>query len=284
MAYKDILVYLDPTAEFDERLEIRRRPRQGARRAPDRRRRRRRDRRAGGGRRGRDPEGLSRPHPVAGVKAVFVPAEKPGEGDAFTHCVDLIVAPAPAGASRDVVRRGALDRALARLRRADADPAAGLDGRDGRRQRRHRLERRARGAARRPRRHAVPREGEQDRPSSASRRARATCAPRAVMLLDHLEPHGVVAAHLRLDQHRRPHRDRGAVRQPRHPGRRPDRRRRLQPFAALRRPVRRREPRPHAPAVAAGADVALASGPGSKGGMRTEDGGGCSRDEPRVSC
>src|SRR5208283_5941565 len=49
---------------------------------------------------------------AAGLNAVFVPAEKPSEGDAFTHCVDLIVAPAPAGAARDVVRRGALDRAL----------------------------------------------------------------------------------------------------------------------------------------------------------------------------
>ena len=47
-----------------------------------------------------------------GLKAVFVPAEKRGEGDAFTHCVDLIVAPAPAGTARDTVRRGALDRAL----------------------------------------------------------------------------------------------------------------------------------------------------------------------------
>ena len=41
-----------------------------------------------------------------------MPAEKPGEGEAFTHCVDLIVAPAPAGAAREVVRRAALDRAL----------------------------------------------------------------------------------------------------------------------------------------------------------------------------
>ena len=48
----------------------------------------------------------------AGLKAVFVPGDKPGEGDAFTHCVDLIVAPAPAGAAREVVRRAALDRAL----------------------------------------------------------------------------------------------------------------------------------------------------------------------------
>ena len=48
----------------------------------------------------------------AGVKGLFVPAEKPGDGDAFTHCVDLIVAPAPGGPARDVIRRGALDRAL----------------------------------------------------------------------------------------------------------------------------------------------------------------------------
>ncbi len=49
---------------------------------------------------------------ASGLKAVFVPADKPGEGEAFTHCVDLIVAPAPAGLAREVVRRAALDRAL----------------------------------------------------------------------------------------------------------------------------------------------------------------------------
>ena len=31
---------------------------------------------------------------------MFVPAEKPGEGDAFTHCVDLIVAPRPQAVRR----------------------------------------------------------------------------------------------------------------------------------------------------------------------------------------
>ena len=41
-----------------------------------------------------------------------MPAEKPGEGDAFTHCVDLVVAPAPGGPAREMIRRGALDHAL----------------------------------------------------------------------------------------------------------------------------------------------------------------------------
>ena len=112
MAYKDILVYLDPTAESVERLgfAVALAKAHGARLV------------------GVD---ISTPEALAGcenpdatremfnssaraasVKSVFVPAEKPGEGDAFTHCVDLMVAPAPGGASRDVVRHGALDRAL----------------------------------------------------------------------------------------------------------------------------------------------------------------------------
>ena len=49
----------------------------------------------------------------AGLKTVFVPAGAPGEGDGlFTHCVDLIIAPAPAGTARDTIRHGVLDRAL----------------------------------------------------------------------------------------------------------------------------------------------------------------------------
>ncbi len=93
MAYKDILVYLDPTAKSVERL--------------------------------RSAVNLANLHLGArliGVdasseeatsaatqdvfeeatrggtfKAFFIPAEKPGEGDAFTHCVDLIVGPRRAG-------------------------------------------------------------------------------------------------------------------------------------------------------------------------------------------
>jgi nucleotide-binding universal stress UspA family protein len=108
MAYKDILVYLDPTAESVERLRL----------AIDLAG-------ANGGRLiGVDisaPEAersevaselFDRTTREAGIKALFVPAEKPGEGEAFSHCVDLMIAPAPGGAARDMVRRGALDRAL----------------------------------------------------------------------------------------------------------------------------------------------------------------------------
>ena len=112
MAYKDILVYLDPTAEFGARLRfcVGLAKTHGARligvdvttpeavadcESPE------------ATRQMFDASALA-----AAVKSVFVPAEKPGEGDAFSHCVDLIVAPAPGGPARDVIRRGALDRAL----------------------------------------------------------------------------------------------------------------------------------------------------------------------------
>ena len=112
MAYKDILVYLDPTAESVGRLRFATdlAKEHGARLV------------------GVDvstPEALAgceNPDATrqmfesstrgAGVKSVFVPAEKPGDGDAFSHCVDLMIAPAPGGPSRDVVRRHTLDRAL----------------------------------------------------------------------------------------------------------------------------------------------------------------------------
>ena len=61
----------------------------------------------------------------------------------------------------------------------------------------------------------------------------------------------------RLDQHRRDLGHRGVVRQSRHPGLRPHRRRRLRPFENFRGPFRRRQPRSAPAALAAGADVAL---------------------------
>jgi nucleotide-binding universal stress UspA family protein len=108
MAYKDILVYLDPTGESVERLRFAAdlAKAQGARLV------------------GVDVSAAEAVRPEvarelfetttreAGVKAVFVPAERPGEGEAFSHCVDLMIAPAPGGLSRDVVRRHALDQAL----------------------------------------------------------------------------------------------------------------------------------------------------------------------------
>jgi nucleotide-binding universal stress UspA family protein len=112
MAYKDILVYLDPTAEAIERLRLAvdLAKSHGARLVgvdvstaaalaecenPDATR-----------------QMFDASARDAGLKSVFVPAEKPGEGDAFTHCVDLMVAPAPGGTARDLIRHGALDRAL----------------------------------------------------------------------------------------------------------------------------------------------------------------------------
>ncbi len=112
MAYKDILVYLDPTAESLERLNFATRlaKAQGARLIGV-------DVGAAAGVEGAESSEVTqqtfeRSTGDAGLTAVFVPAEKPGEGEAFTHCVDLMVAPAPGGGARDVVRHGTLERAL----------------------------------------------------------------------------------------------------------------------------------------------------------------------------
>jgi len=108
MAYKDILVYLDPTSESVERLRfaVDLARAQGARLIGV-------DVSASEAERAEVTEqtfvGSTR---EAGVKAVFAPADKPAEGEAFSHCVDLMIAPAPSSAARDRVRRGALDRAL----------------------------------------------------------------------------------------------------------------------------------------------------------------------------
>ncbi len=112
MAYKDILVYLDPTAEAVNRVRFAAElaKTHGARLIAV-------DASAPAHAEGIDPSAPTRrmfddATRDAAVKGLFVPAEKPGDGDAFTHCVDLIVAPAPGGPARDVIRRGALDRAL----------------------------------------------------------------------------------------------------------------------------------------------------------------------------
>ena len=112
MAYKDILVYLDPSAEAVERLRfaVSLAKTHQARLIGV-------DASAPAEAEGIDPLSTTRQmfdHATreAGVKTVFVPAEKPGEGDTFTHCVDLIIAPAPSGAARDTIRHGVLDRAL----------------------------------------------------------------------------------------------------------------------------------------------------------------------------
>jgi nucleotide-binding universal stress UspA family protein len=108
MAYKDILVYLDPTAETVERVRcaVHLAKAHGAVRLV--------------GIDASTPEASSAvtqevfEDATRGVEleALFIPAEKPGEGDAFTHCVDLIIGPAPSGRARELVRSGLLDRAL----------------------------------------------------------------------------------------------------------------------------------------------------------------------------
>ena len=110
MAYKDILVYLDPTGESTQRLRLAldlAKAHNARLIGVD----------AGAGALGAESADATAQMfetmtAEAGVRAVFVPAQKVGEGDTFTHCVDLIVAPAPAGAAREVIRRGLLDRAL----------------------------------------------------------------------------------------------------------------------------------------------------------------------------
>ena len=112
MAYKDILVYLDSTVEVVERirLAVSLAKAHGARligvdvSAPSA---------------GQEAEtaaevdrtfsDTTRP---SGLTTVFVPADKPGESDSFTHCIDLMIAPGPESLAHSVIRRGALDRAL----------------------------------------------------------------------------------------------------------------------------------------------------------------------------
>lgn len=112
MAYKEILVYLDPTAESLERLRfaIGLAKVHAARLIGV-------DVGAASGVEGAESSEVTRQTfesatGEAGLTAVLVPSEKPGEGEAFTHCVDLMVAPAPGGGARDVVRHGTLERAL----------------------------------------------------------------------------------------------------------------------------------------------------------------------------
>jgi nucleotide-binding universal stress UspA family protein len=112
MAYKDVLVYLDPTTDAVNRVRF------AAELA-----------RAHGARliavdastpaeaEGIDPASATRrmfDEAASGpaLESIFVGAGNPVEGDAFTHCVDLIVAPAPGGPARGVIRHAALDRAL----------------------------------------------------------------------------------------------------------------------------------------------------------------------------
>jgi nucleotide-binding universal stress UspA family protein len=112
MAYKDILVFLDPTAEAVERARFAASlaKTHGARLIGV-------DVSAPAEAEGIDPGSATRrafgeATTGGALKGTFVPAEKPGEGEFFAHCVDLMIAPGPASAAHDVIRRGVLDRAL----------------------------------------------------------------------------------------------------------------------------------------------------------------------------
>jgi nucleotide-binding universal stress UspA family protein len=112
MVYKDILVYLDSTAEATERLRfaVDLAKHCGARLTGV-------DVNASSGARQVDEGAVNEQLFTeavkgAGLNASFVSSEKAREGDAMAHCVDLMIAPAPSGAAREAVRRGALERAL----------------------------------------------------------------------------------------------------------------------------------------------------------------------------
>jgi nucleotide-binding universal stress UspA family protein len=112
MAYKDILVYLDPTVETVERIRLAAAlaKAHGARligvdvSAPH------------AGQEAETGEAISRTFSdttrESGLTTVFAPVTKPGEPDNFTHCVDLMIAPGPESLAQGAIRRGALDRAL----------------------------------------------------------------------------------------------------------------------------------------------------------------------------
>jgi nucleotide-binding universal stress UspA family protein len=113
MAYKDILVYLDPTVETVERirLAVSLAKAHGARRligvdvsAPS------------AGHEAETEEAISRTFSDAtresGLTTIFAPATGQGESDNFIHCVDLMIAPGPESLAHGVIRRAALDRAL----------------------------------------------------------------------------------------------------------------------------------------------------------------------------
>ncbi len=112
MAYKDILVFLDPTAEAVERTRLAANLAKihGARLIAV-------DVSKPALAEGIDPGSAT--HRMfkeateqTGVAAIFAPADKPEEGAALSHCVDLIVAPGPESLAHEAIRPGVLDRAL----------------------------------------------------------------------------------------------------------------------------------------------------------------------------
>ena len=112
MAYKDILVFLDPTAEAAERARFAAglAKSHGARLIAV-------DISKPAKAEGIDPGSATRRMFAdvtkdAGISTIFAPAEQPEQGEALSHCVDLMIAPGPDSLARDVIRHGALDRAL----------------------------------------------------------------------------------------------------------------------------------------------------------------------------
>lgn len=145
MAYKDILVFLDPTAEGLERVRLAASlaKTHGARLIAV-------DASKPAVAEGIDPNSATQrmfreATEQGGITAIFAPSEKSEEGTALSHCVDLMIAPGPESLAHDAIR---LARpGVARIRRSDADLAARLEAGPDRRQHRHRLERRTRGLA-----------------------------------------------------------------------------------------------------------------------------------------
>ena len=111
MAYKDILVYLDPTVETVERARLAASlaKAHGARligvdiSAPP------------AGQEAETGEAVSRTFSDAtrasGLTTIFAPSGQ-GGSDNFIHCVDLMIAPGPESLAHGAVRRAALDQAL----------------------------------------------------------------------------------------------------------------------------------------------------------------------------
>ena len=113
MAYKDVLVFLDPTAEAVRAGALRRRSGEKPWGAADR------------GRHQRPPADAEGVDPGSATRRMFDEATKEAgiprssrrpkslrKRGAFSHCVDLMIAPGPESLAHDVIRRGALDRAL----------------------------------------------------------------------------------------------------------------------------------------------------------------------------
>jgi len=111
MAYKDILVYLDPTVETVERIRLAASlaKAHGARligvdiSAPS------------AGQEAETEEAVSRTFSdttrESGLTTILAPPGQAESGN-FIHCVDLIIAPGPESLAHGAVRRAALDRAL----------------------------------------------------------------------------------------------------------------------------------------------------------------------------